>query len=146
MTNMYQQFRTDAEREQKGISLNYGSFRVLIARAGGANKNYTKVAQRLFAPYRQAISSNTLPEKRMLELFVRAYAEGVILKWEVLVDEEKDVWKEGIHSPSGDILPVTVDNIVQALTDLPDLFADIRAQAEQAGIWRLEALKESAKN
>lgn len=140
---LYEQFRTNTDREVNGISLNYGDFRVLIARAGGANKNYLKMFQKLTQPYRRAIDTNTMSNELQIEVLIEVFARSVILNWETLVDGE---WKVGIEDEKGKIIPVTPENIITTLKNLPDLFMDIKAQAESTALWRDAILVESAKN
>ncbi len=41
--SMYEQLETDKALETKGVEIDYGTFRVTLARAGGANKKYEKL-------------------------------------------------------------------------------------------------------
>ena len=54
-TSMYSTFRTDDELERKGIVIEYDSFRVTIARAGGSNKAFERALEAKSRPFRRAI-------------------------------------------------------------------------------------------
>lgn len=133
--SMYNQFKTDPELEKKGIILDYGEFRVTIARAGGSNKKYARVLDAKTKPYRRAIQTETMQEERAKELFREAFAEAVVLNWETKVDGK---WKSGIENPDGgELLKFGKDTVIQTLTNLPDLFADIQEQANKAALYRV---------
>ena len=141
---MYDQFGTDKDMEKNGITIDYGDFRVRIARAGGSNQKYARVVEQLTKPYRRAIQTETLSNDISMELLHRAYARAVILNWETKVDEE---FQPGIENPDGgELLTVTEENLVRIFQDLPDLFADIRSQAEKAGLFRKEIQEQDAGN
>lgn len=141
--SMYDKFKTDESREVNGIVLDYGDFRIRIARAGGQNKRYAKVLEAKSRPYQRAIQTETINFEIQMGILRQVYAEAVVLKWETLVGE---TWKDGIEAEDGSLLPVNVDNIVKTFEALPDLFADIRAQADRVALFRAELVKEQAKN
>ena len=62
--SMYEEFETDPNLETGGIWIDYGSFRVQIARAGGANKKYLSYAETKTKPFRRAIQAGTMTEER----------------------------------------------------------------------------------
>ena len=138
MSSMYSLFKTDTRLEQEGVIIDYGQFRVTIARSGGANKRYTKILEAKTRPYRRAIETETLDPARGNDLLREVFAEAVVLNWEVLVDEEKQEWKPGIEGPNGDILPVTYENILSAFRLLPDLFLDLQAQSQKVALFRAD--------
>ena len=131
--SMYKTFATESDFEINGISLDYGSFRVKIARAGGKNKRFAKVLEAKAKPFRRAIQTEMMDQEQGLELLRQVYAEAVILNWETLVDGE---WKVGIEGPDGDLLAFSKENIVMTLKNLPDLFQDIKDAADKAALFR----------
>lgn len=145
MSSMYSLFKTDTSLEQSGIYLDYGTFRVKIARAGGANKRYAKLLETKTRPYRRAIETETLDNNRGQALLQEVFAEAVILNWEVK-DEAKDTWKTGIEGPNGDILPYTTENVLAAFRLLPDLFLDIQSQASKVALFREDAQEAASGN
>ena len=144
MTGMYEGFETDPKREQDGAWLDYGSYRVRIARAGGANKNYQKALERLSRKYRHSIKAETMSTEMQEDLLRKVYAQTVILAWETKVNDE---FVAGIEQRDSDeLLPVTPANIIQTLENLPPLFEDIQEQAKGIALWRAALIDEIAGN
>lgn len=143
---MYAQFKTDAILETKGVEIDYGTHRVTIARAGGANKKYARVLEQKTKPYRRAIATETLPDDRGMELLQETYAEAIILNWETKVNGK---FVRGIEPPPGEdskLLPVTPANIVMTFKKLPELFIDLQTQAGRVAIFREIILEDDAGN
>lgn len=134
MTSPYDMFKTSEKMETEGIILDYGVFKIRVARAGGSNINFAKTVERLAKPYKFALENNTLDPKIQIRVMARAFAESVLLGWEDMLDEK------------GDPLPFTVDNAEKILIDLPDLFADIQRQSMTAGLFKQALLDRAAKN
>lgn len=142
--SMYNQFRTDPEAEEKGIILDYGDFRVTVARAGGANKRFQRVLEAKTRPHQRAIQTNNFDNDRATVLMKEAFAEAVIRDWEV--KKEDGTWESGIESSDGGVMPVTKENILKVFEDLPDLFQDIMTQAQTSMLFRASLREEAAKN
>ena len=147
--SMYKQFKTNDNLEIRGIILDYGDFRVTIARAGGANKRYDKILDLKAKPYKRAIQLGTISAEKDAELMREVYAEAVILKWEVVVERDEEdnrIFKEGIEAPNGSVIPFSRENVLMTLKNLPDLMKDIQEQANKVSLFREEELEEDAKN
>jgi predicted transcriptional regulator len=132
----YDSFRVDKDLERKGVVIDYEKFRVTIARAGGNNKRYEKVLERLSRPYQRAIQTETLDNDKSMDLLKQAYAEAVVLDWETNVDGE---WKRGIEDPdTGELLPFNTENVLRVLRhgELHDIWHDLRSQATKAALFR----------
>lgn len=138
--SMYKMFKTDGGLESEGIFLDYGSFRVRIARAGGQNKRYMKALEAATRPYRRAIDTGMLSPERSMEIMRQVFAQTVVLGWEIKVGDQ---WQAGIEAEDGSIMPFNVDNVKATLEALPDLFADIQEQANRTALFR-ETVLESA--
>jgi hypothetical protein len=143
--SIYALFKTNPELEQSGIELDYGNFKITIARAGGANKKFAKLLEARSKPYKRAIQTETMDIERANDLIREVYAEAVILNWETKIN---DVFVEGIEDPedSSKTIPATKENIVRTLRLLPDLFVDIQEQATKAALFREEIREQDAKN
>lgn len=142
--SMYKQFGTDRELEKKGIALDYGQFRVTVARAGSANHKFLRTHEMLTKPVRRLIEQEILPVEKEREISRQLYAKAVVLNWEVKDDKEK--WKQGIEAPDGSILPYTEENVINAFAALPDLFADIQIQSNKMQLFRTADKEADAKN
>jgi hypothetical protein len=144
MSGMYKQFSTDRELEKKGIVLDYGQFRVTVARAGSANHKFVRTHEILTKPVRRLIEQEILPVEKEREISRQLYAKAVVLNWEVKDDKEK--WKQGIEAPDGSILPYTEENVINTFAALPDLFADIQIQSNKMRLFRAADKEADAKN
>ena len=142
--SMYKQFGTDRELEKKGIVLDYGQFRVTVARAGSANHKFVRTHEMLTKPVRRLIEQEILPVEKEREISRQLYAKAVVLNWEVKDDKEK--WKQGIEAPDGSILPYTEENVINTFAALPDLFADIQIQSSKMQLFRVADREADAKN
>ena len=63
MTNPYKLFGSDKDVEQKGVLVNYGDFRLRIARAGGSNQRFRRLLQAKLKPFRHQIDNDTMDEQ-----------------------------------------------------------------------------------
>ena len=137
--SLYQQFKTDENYERNGIWLEYGSktgkpVRIKIARAGGTNIKFLKALELKARPYRRQLQNDTIDPEVAEELFRQVYVESVILGW------------ENVDTEDGKPLEFNRFNCLKLLTDLPDLFADIREQATKASLFRSEVIETASKN
>lgn len=142
--SMYRNFRTDDSLEKEGIVLDYGTFRVTIARAGGANKRFAQLLDAKAKPYRRAIATETLDNEKGSELLREVYAEAVIRKWETKAEDGS--WQEGVEQEDGSVAPYSKAAVLKALTDLPDLFMDIQEQAQKVSLFRKSVREAEAGN
>jgi hypothetical protein len=134
MKSPYDMFKADSKMETEGVILDYGSFNIKIARAGGANTAFAKTMERLMKPYRTAIRNEVLDSDLAQKILIEAYADAVVLDW------------QGVTDASGKKLDYSKNNVVKVLTDLPDLFRDIQEQANKLVLFRKETLEAAAKN
>lgn len=131
----YGTFKTDANYETNGITLDFGSAgKIRIARAGGANMNYKKKMMALTKPHRRAIQLGTLDDAVFDNILHQAYAETVLLGW------------EGVTGPDGKPLDFSKENAIRLFTDLPELFSQIVKSAENAALFRVDQLEADSKN
>lgn len=140
---LYSQFQTDSDLEKTGVVIDYGSFRVLVARAGGSNTDFMRVLTAKTKPHRRAIQTDTMDPKLAQAIEREVFAETVIKDWETEADGG---WVRGIESPDGGLLDVTVDNLVRTFENLPDLYTDLKEQANKVALFRKKELEEDAKN
>ena len=144
---MYGQFTTSQEAETSGVTIDYGEFRVKLARAGGANKKFGRVLEAKTKPFRRAIQTETMDDARGREILYEVYAETIVLSWETKVDGK---FQSGIEPPPGSddtkLLPTNPKNIVATFKLLPDLFDDFKEQANRVALYREQILEEDAKN
>ncbi len=142
--SMYAQFETDPVLESKtGVIVDYTSFRVTLARAGGANKRHNRVLEKAAKQHRREIQADTFTLEQNNSLQQKVYAETVILNWETLVDGK---FKKGIEDRDGKLLPVTPENIIATFKALPELFGELQDQATKFGNYKKILQEADSKN
>lgn len=140
MTNLYTAFKTDETLEKDGIVIQYGEnskgqpIEFRIARAGGANARYSKVLEFKIKPHRRMIQNGNMPEETAMKAVRETFVETVLLGW------------SGVEGPDGKAIEYSQENALKLFKDLPDLFRDIKEQAENGSLFRAEILDEEAKN
>lgn len=145
--SMYKQFGTDKELEKNGVVIDYGEFRVTVARAGSANPKFVRTHEMLTKPVRRLIEQEALPRERELAIKRELYAKAVILNWEVNETKgDKETWKQGIEGPDGTILPFNEENVIATFENLPDLFVDLQIQANTMKLFLASNREADAKN
>jgi hypothetical protein len=132
--NPYQMFKTNKSKETEGIVLDYGSFQIKVARAGGSNKRFNQAVAEKLGPQQKALQNGTLPEERIRKIMIEIHVDHVVLGW------------DGVTDADGNPLEFTRENAIQLFTDLPELFADVVEQAAKFSNFRQEVIHETAKN
>ncbi len=148
MSNLYEMFEMDADLEREGITVNYGSVKFLIARAGGRNSAFKKLFQSKAKKYRHQIDNETMSDTAADRLMAESYAEGVVLGWWSRIEDEHgepvltakgdEKWVDTVENADGKKVKFSVDECVRLFEDLPDLFANIQMMAGKAANYRLE--------
>jgi hypothetical protein len=130
--SLYKLFKTDENLETDGIWLEYGQnekgepIRIKIARAGGHNSAFLKALEKATRPYRKAIQTGMLDNKTADKLYKEVFADTVVLDW------------INVEGPDGQPMEFNRENVLKLFEDLPDLFADLREQANNVALFREE--------
>lgn len=144
--NIYGAFKTDKGLERAGVLLDYGQFRVRIARAGGSNKSYQRLLEAKLRPYQRAIKTETIDPDLAEDIVREVYAKTVVLGWETKVEDktapEGYKWQSKLQTTAGELVAPTPEAIAALFKELPDLFADIQEQSTKAAVFR-EAINEA---
>lgn len=130
----YAHFQTSNNLEVEGVIIDYGDFKIKIARAGGSNTRFSNAMMKHCKPHRKAIQSGTINDKVWRRLLAQIYAESVVLGWDGMVDAK------------GKDLPFTVENCVKLFIDLPDFFDQIISEAENFRLFKEEEDEDLAGN
>ena len=109
---MYDTFETDPTREQEGVFLDYGDFRIRVAHAGQGNKRYVAYAEKALRPVRQAMNAGALSNERSLSIMADVYAKTIVLDWQVAQKNEDGTisWKTG--KISGSKCPSAISSMI----------------------------------
>ncbi len=143
MSALHKAFNSNKDLEKSGILLQYGEVvrdgkkvpvTITIARAGGSNTRFDKVFEVKTKPYKRLIQSDALDKEVSKKIMREVYAETVILGW------------ENVQNNEDEFLPFNKENVITILTELPDLFDDIAAQASKASLFRDEIIEADSKN
>lgn len=133
--SLYDHYGTDGNQERSGASVELYGTVFKLARAGGQNKAYAKSLNVKTRSYRRGNKLATrLSDEKSLEIMREVYAEAIVLGWDKVVDRD------------GNEMPYSRENCIKLLTDLPDLFDDIRAAAEERATFQHEVMEEEAGN
>ena len=144
----YDKFRTDPNLEAKGIWMDYGQdFRILLARAGGANSRYVKLFEQRAKPIRRALLNGQVSKEQGDEMLLGIFSETVILSWEIKTEDGK--WKKGLEDPdTGEILKPEPANYRKVLgnPELRELFAAVQEDATGLTLYLKDVRALEAKN
>lgn len=138
--SLYKSSQTNPEKEKNGLPLEYGlnskkePITFIVAREGGRNVQYQKVAEHIFKPYRRQIQHNQIDPEVLDSLLAQVYAKAVVKGWSGVEDEHDNP------------LPFTEANVLKILTELPVVFDAIKEFARDFNQFLLESLEEEAKN
>jgi hypothetical protein len=133
--SIYDAFETDPKKEVDGVVFDYGEVgSFLLARAGGANKKFSKQLEFRSRPYKRQIDKGTMDNEAATKLMAQVFADTVILGWDGVIDRE------------GNLIEFTKENCVKLLLDLPVVFADLQDAAADYSSYRKEMLEEDSKN
>ena len=134
MPSPYELFKTDPKAETEGLTLDYGDFRIRIARAGGANRAFARALEARLKPYRRQLQTETLDEKIAERILREVYADHVILGW------------DGVTGPDGKAMAFARETVLKLFEDLPELFRDIQDQAGRVALFRAHNLEDDKGN
>ena len=131
----YETFKTSVKLETEGIILDYGpAGKYIVARAGGANKKFVKRISKLTTPHRKAIQANRLDDETGEAILMNAFVDTCLFDW------------EGVTGPDGEPLPFNRENAMKLFTDLPDLWRELREDAQNASLYRDEVQEADSGN
>lgn len=177
MPGLFSQFETDKRSEAEGVEFTFTGndgnpiFRVRLARAGGANKKYDQVRERVSAPYRR-LQKITPEAQHQIGLEVFSEAVAIPTTWEMAEREglkcqgnvyQKNeagelVWLPEVpkgRSADGfirgievndEVVPSTVETVVKVMEALPDLYAMLAVESMSHEVYRKEAVEQDSKN
>ena len=146
--SMYAQFQTDPKLEKDGVIIDYGDFRVTVARAGGANKEFRKAAEFFSRPHRRAIDAGIEDVDRDAKILRQVFARAIVKNWEMRQTDQlgNESWVQAIEQPDGSTAqfnPVVVERVLE---ELPDLFTDLQTTSTRASLYRKAGLEQDAGN
>ena len=156
MSSLRKAFKTSSSLETKGVTLEIGNTRILVARAGGLNVKYNEAMMKLHKEHKRAVELDLMGEEKGRDLLYGVYAEHVVLDWHTNVNDEKkdgftgeplpEDWKQGIDDGKGGVIELTFENVKATFTELPDLFIEVKNFAENMQWYKQSIIDEAVKN
>ncbi len=144
---LYKTFEMDADLEREGITVNYGTVKFLIARAGGRNKDFKETFQAKAKRHRTQLDNETMSDDMADRIMAESYAEAIILGWWTRKEDEhgepvlkagEEQWDDVIENSTGKRVKFSVENCVKLLLELPDLFTSLQSYATKSANYRKE--------
>lgn len=145
---LYKMFEMDKDLEREGISVNYGSVKFQIARAGGRNKAFKDTFSAKAKKHRTQIDAETMSDDMADRIMAESYAEAVVLGWWSRKEDEhgdpilnakgEEKWVDTIENKEGKNVKYSKEECVKLFLDLPDLFQSLQSYAIKAGNYRKE--------
>ena len=105
-----------------------------IHRAGGSNKAFSRAFQAKMKPNRRAWEKGNLDPSVQERILRECYVEHVVIDWKNVTD------KEGIP------VPFTRENLNDLLVSAPELFEDIRYEADNLSNFLAKRLEDSVED
>lgn len=132
--DLMKDFHTDAKAEAEGnwFEVRPG-VRFLLARSGGANKNYRRVMEHKIKPYKHQFDRGTLDNTIAEALMQEVFLEAVLLGW------------EGIET-DGIELEFTVGNAKLMFNQSPELYDILNEAAGKVSNFLEEDIVEGEKS
>lgn len=151
---LYANYATDAELEKNGAVCDLGENGVwILARAGGQNEKFARELRRITKPHKRAILADTIDPKLAEKLTIEAFSKTVVLGWlkkgEPLPGSDPAnpvLCEHDVTGPDGQPLPFSPAAVKMLLTDLPDLYQDLKAFAEDSSTFQRGAVEEEGKS
>lgn len=141
MKNPYKNFDTASNEEAEGVWINYGEFRVRVARAGGANLAFTHAQDRRARVLRR---TGTPTMQRLQAMMLELVAETCVKGWEVQQDGQ---WVSGMIDPASlELVPFSVAEVKKVFEALPNLAQAILGEANSMELFLAEELEGEAGN
>lgn len=140
----YADFTTDDEAVSRGITIDYGSFRVRVALVDESNKPFSKMKALLFKPLQHKIETKTVRDEEVIEVLQEAFAAKGVLSWETKNDDGAFV--PGIRMLDGTIAEANKTNIMAVFAARERVFKDLYKQAGDYTLFRKAELDEERKN
>ena len=153
---LYKTFEMDTDLEREGITVNFGSVKFQLARAGGRNKAFKDTFQSKAKRHRTQIDNETMSDDQADLIMAESYAEAVILGWWTRKEDEngdpvlnakgEEKWVDTIENAEGKNVKYSIPECVRLLLDLPELFTTLQSYAQKAANYRKELEEEDEGN
>jgi len=141
ITSPFDLFRTNQKAEQDGVKVDYDDFWFYVGRTGGGNKRYTRIITERLRPHRRAIQTETIQEDLARKLAMETFAEGCVFGW-----GSKKHGEGVMVGKDGEGIAYSTAAVVEMFNALPELFQDLKSQADSFANYRDGTKDADAKN
>ena len=124
-SNLHKLFKMDSSLEQDGVWFEVtDTTKFKIRRFGGSNTKLSAAYAKHYKTKARLIESGQLPENESRRIFTSIFVESCLVGWEGVTDED------------GNEIPFTVENAMNLLSDLPELFDTLWGEAKNQNNYR----------
>lgn len=137
---LFKALETNPNVEKEGIIIALGNnskgqpMEIKVARAGGANDRFSRLAKARLKPYKRQIENDIIPDEVAKRLTREVYAESVVLGWKNIEDRDCNP------------LEFNVENCKMLFEQLPALFEIVQEESQRMASFRAELLEQEAGN
>ena len=140
---IFKQFDTDTGLEKNGVKVEYVTgeeaegeepMYIMLARAGGSNLAYNNLLEHKLKPLQRRLRTDNVSSAELDKIYLEVYVKTVIKGWGNVRDEEMN------------LIPYSEKNVLDYLKRLPDLFEDIKSQAQKSSLYHKAEVEAIAKN
>lgn len=141
MSSLHKQFKMNTVKEHDGVSVSPAGANedgtvptFVLARMGPMNKRYQKTLERVTQPFKRQLELQTIDPKKADELVMQVFVNSILMSW------------TDVQNEKGEAIAFNADNAIQLFVQLPDLYFELQKAAQNAALYRLDEIEESAKN
>ncbi len=147
LNKRYAGYRTDKNKEKNGVERKYvdGTLSMKVARAGGSNDKYSTAFQKNWKEVNRVAELGELSDEKASEIYYQTYIETIISDVRFL--NEAGVFVPGIgENDDGSVVPASPEELLALFRDCPELFLEIRFDAERRDRYLREDIETASKN
>lgn len=131
-TSGLESYITNPDAEVEGVWTPFPEGReLLLRRAGGSNKEFTRAHQAAMKPYKRRIDKGTMDSETLEKIARAVYARHIVKDW------------RGIKDAKGKKIPFSVEACEAFFEAIPDLFTEILLLTSDAAIFQQAEVEEA---
>ena len=150
MSKLYDNYATNKTAESSGVWIDDSGASFKLARMGGANVKFQRAMTAAMKPFMREIQLGVIDDAVLEPVLRKVFIDTILIdwKWTETDDVSGAVTVHEHEIPGADDLPVAfnADAAVKLFTDLPDLYARLRNEAQSYANFRASSLAVAAKN
>jgi hypothetical protein len=138
--SLYSEFKLSEEKLQQGTKVVFSPNddgtvpTFILGYMSNSNQRYTKCLERESKPHQRLIELKRLPAETDAAIMRRVFCQTILLGW------------ENVQDVNGKPFVYTLENAIKLLTDLPELFTQLKIEASNRSRFLEAELEDEAKN